>query len=340
MTTDPFRVGIVGCGAMGIEHAEALANTRTVQLVAVSDRDPSRAAALGRRFAVAAETSVESLVSQHDLDGVIVATPTMDHVASARLAAAAGKHVLLEKPAALTLDDLASIESACDDAGVTLMIGQTMRFDEVVGSAHAACADGAIGNPVYVNWVSNTSRRWPGGWRGWQTNAALSGGMALHLAIHSIDLALWILGNVPEQVYAMGSNVANPALEVHDFMQIGIRCRDGSNALLESQSTLAEAGASYLGLRVVGTEGQIQWSSTDDGASLGRSGPATAFAAASRRLEREISHFADVCTKRADPLITRHQAWNALAVAIAATQSIQTGRAVSVEGVRDGGDQR
>ncbi len=340
MTSDPFRIGIVGCGAMGEEHAEALAKTASVELVAVSDRDPSRADALARKFEAQSVQTVESLVVRDDVDGIIVATPTMDHVTTARTSAAAGKHVLLEKPAALSLDDLAAIESACDDAGVTLMVGQTMRFDDVVKSARDACVEGNIGDPVYINWVSNTSRRWPGGWRGWQTSSVLSGGMALHLAIHSIDLALWILDDVPDQVFAMGSNVAAPGLDVHDFMQIGIRCGDGSNALLESQSTLAEAGSAYLALRVIGTEGQIQWESKDDGAYLGQSGPRTAFAAASKRLEREILHFADVCTGKVDPIVTRAQAWNALAVAIAATESVKTGRAVRVTGARDGGSAR
>ncbi|MGA7669509.1 MAG: Gfo/Idh/MocA family oxidoreductase [Nitrolancea sp.] len=340
MTTDPFGIGVVGCGTMGKEHATAVANTPSVCLVAVSDRDASRATSFARQFDVKADSSIDALLSRDDVGGVIIATPTPDHVDSARRCAAAGKHILLEKPAALSLDDLASVEHACDDAGVTLMIGQTMRFDEVVKTAHDTCREGAIGTPVYVNWVSNTARRWPGGWRGWQTDTLLSGGMALHLAIHNIDLALWLLDDIPVQVYAQGNNIAAPGLDVNDFMQVGIRCRNGSTALLESQSTLAESGSSYVGLRLIGTEGQIQWSSNEDGAYVGQAGPRSSFAAASKRLEREIAHFAELCLGQVEPQVTRQQTWNALAVAVAATESIDTGRAISLINVRDGSDGR
>lgn len=337
MSSTPLGIGLVGCGAMGAAHAQAIAELPTTRLMAVFDPHLGQACSVARQHGAEVAPSVDELVNRSDIVAVLVASPTPDHHDTSLLAARHGKHVLLEKPAALSLEELQEMQSSCDAAGVTLMVGQTMRFDGVVNAAREACHDGQIGKPIYVNWVSNTVRRWPAGWRAWQTVHSQSGGMALHLGIHFIDLALWLLDDIPVRVYAQGSNVASPALDVYDYLQISIRCKGGANALLESHSSLPVSGQAYAGLRLVGTDGQVQWDTHENGAYVGVSGSASLTYAQRDRLPKEIAHFIDCCRGEAQQTVTADQTWYALAAAIAASESLDHGRAVEVSPMPRGG---
>jgi predicted dehydrogenase len=189
-----MRVAIVGCGGVGQKRARALGGAH---LVACVDPIKERAEALAR--AVNGESLVDwrAAIARRDIDIVIVAT-THNALAQITLAAAAaGKHVLVEKPAARTAAELEAVIAAAQRERVLVRVGFNHRYHPAVRKARILCLEGAIGDLLYVR-----GRYGHGGRLGyekeWRANPALSGGGELiDQGVHLIDLARWFLGDFP-----------------------------------------------------------------------------------------------------------------------------------------------
>jgi len=186
-------VGIVGCGLIGRRRAGALG---TARLVACADRQLERAEALARAAGAAeVERDWTRIVSRPDVDVVIVAT-TNDALAPITLAAVeAGKHVLVEKPAARSFVELAPVAAAATRAGVQVRVGFNHRYHPALQKARELVDMGAIGPLMFVR-----GRYGHGGRAGyekeWRADPALSGGGELiDQGVHLIDLARWMLGD-------------------------------------------------------------------------------------------------------------------------------------------------
>lgn len=333
MTDEPVDIAIIGAGTMGEWHARALGQVPGARVVAVVDAVAERAWRLAHACEARWYTSPDDLWAGMDIAGVVIATPSESHHELTVAAARAGMHVLVEKPAALSLAELGAMQRACSSAGVALLVGQTLRFGDLGRALHACAAAGDVGEPVYCHLVTNTRRPWPGGWRSWQTDAARSGGMALHLAIHNLDLALWLLDSPPAVVFAQGADLAAPGLGVSDYQHILVRCRNGASALVESHSSLVGRGNAYQSARLLGTRGQADWSIREDDLLIEDGGVRFAFGGLESAQRRLAEHFVACCRGEAAPLVTAEQARWALAAAVAANRSMASGDAVDAAAV-------
>lgn len=330
------RIGLIGCGAIGRQHADAIRQLPLATLATVHDPNQTRMAETARSHDARAVDSAQALCERDNIDAVVIATPTNTHRDLALMAMQAGKHVLLEKPVCLTLAELDEIQLAARNTGVVLLVGQSLRFDHITRTLHESVDAGDLGPLALFQWVSNTARPWPGGWRGWQTDPAQSGGMALHLGIHSIDLAIWLMGSAPARVYAQGANLAAPGLDVNDYLHISLRFENQANALLEVQSSLAGQGNRYQEVYALGPRGQAQWRLSDDRLLIGAGGMRFLSVDPSESMRLQMSHFVDCCQGRAEPIVTPEQARRSLATALAANESLKSGQAVDIANVKVG----
>ena len=136
---------MIGSGFMGLTYAEAIVSlVDGAELIAVSGG--SRAGKLAADYGVPAEESVDALVSRGDIDAVVVATPDQYRVEVTNKAAAAGKHVLVEKPMAPTVAECDEMIRACTAAGVSLGVVKTERFRRLTRKAKQLIDDGEIGS--------------------------------------------------------------------------------------------------------------------------------------------------------------------------------------------------
>jgi len=142
------RIGVIGTGQMGQVHAAAAQRVDGATLVSVAGG--SLAAGFAARFGVTADASTEVLLERREIDAVVVATPHTSHRGLVVAAAQRGKHVFLEKPMAVNLDECDAMSEACDAAGVTLMVAHVTRYLEAVSRARAAIDAGDIGEPRMV----------------------------------------------------------------------------------------------------------------------------------------------------------------------------------------------
>jgi predicted dehydrogenase len=193
--------GMIGSGYMARIHATAIADDPALmRLVAVAGG--SRAEAFASEFGVTADTSVDALLDRSDIDAVVVATPHTTHLPLVLAAAAAGKHVILEKPMALDVDECDQMIEACDRAGVHLSLAKITRFLDAVKAGHEIVASGGAGELVAIH-VHRLFAGYPN--TGWPLDPR-EGGAWLDWGSHGCDVVRWFAGSEPEFVVARASS--------------------------------------------------------------------------------------------------------------------------------------
>ncbi|GAA4491773.1 Gfo/Idh/MocA family oxidoreductase [Microbacterium panaciterrae] len=324
------RVAIAGSGVIAGDHVRALAALPGVEIAYVHGSDLGRAERLAA-LAPGAVATVDftRILADPTVVAVDVCNATPAHAPFTIAAGAAGKHVHVEKPAALTLADFDRMVAATEGAGTTLMVGQTVRFQPAVAALAAAIADGAVGQPrlAHVSWY--TGYVWPGGWRGWQLDRTRSGGHPVHNGTHLLDVAVWLLGRRPARVFARSFPSFAAGMPVHDSFQLIVRFDDDSLATLEISYSLAQPRDMFRRIVVAGTEGTVTHS-TDDDPVLHAAGAATPLPSVEGAMGRQLAHWIDLVQGRAEPVVRTGQVRAALAAALAAQRSLDTGRPIDL----------
>jgi predicted dehydrogenase len=251
-----LRFGIVGAGMVARYHADAIARTPGARLEAVCRGSPGREAETSARFGVPCEPNVAALLARRDIDAVCICTPSGLHAAQTIAAAQAGKHVLVEKPMALSLADADAMIDACARAGVRLGVALERRADPTFQAVRAAVAAGALGDltlgtvsvPYFRPQRYYDSAAWRGTW------ALDGGGTLMNQGIHLLDLLLWFMGDVAE-VQARAATLAR-AIEVEDCIAAALRFASGALGSVVA-TTVAAPGFPHR-VEVYGTAGGIQ----------------------------------------------------------------------------------
>jgi UDP-N-acetyl-2-amino-2-deoxyglucuronate dehydrogenase len=335
-------IGIVGAGIVARYHAQAIAQTAGARLVAVSRGDAARAAESAAEFGVPCETSIDALLARADVDAVCLCTPSGQHAAQAVAAAQAGKHVLVEKPMALSLPDADAMIAAAREARVLLAVAFQRRTEPAYQAVKAAVTSGSLGTlvmgaasvPYFRGQEYYDSAPWRGTW-------TLDGGGALmNQGIHLADLLLWFLGDVAE-VSARAATLAH-AIEVEDGVAATLRFASGALGALYA-TTAAAPGFPHR-IEVYGTKGGVQvegeavvrWhAGTPAPEPLQPGGAASAGSGASPtglpvtghvRLMRD---FVDSVREGRAPLVSGEEGRRSLALVLAVYESARTGAIVS-----------
>lgn len=195
--SSPLKIGIAGTGAIAqVAHLPVLSRLKGVKVTALCDNDLPKARALATRFEVAdVFDDIEDLLADTDVDAIAICTPNHLHESHAIAALTAGKHVLCERPLALTVAGAQRILSAASRSGRVIMVGMNHRFRRDVEAVRAFVAGGELGSVTDLR----------GGWHifrpsrqmlGWRLRRPESGGGALlDLGLPVIDVALWLVGN-------------------------------------------------------------------------------------------------------------------------------------------------
>lgn len=256
MTAPTFRVAFVGCGRISANHFEALSRIDGLDLVAVCDTVESRARAVGEQWGVPWFTSYEQMLSQVPCDVVSIATPSGMHPQHGIAAARAGKHVVSEKPMAISLSAADELVKACDDAGVQLFVVQQNRLNATVQLVKRALDKGRFGR-LYM---ANATVRWArpqeyydqAPWRGtWE----FDGGAFMNQASHYIDLIQWLVGPV-EGVMAKTATMAR-RIEAEDSGAALLKFRNGAIGVIEV--TMLTFPKNYEGsVTILGERGTVK----------------------------------------------------------------------------------
>lgn len=330
---------ILGTGMVARYHATAVAQTPGTRLVAVCGSGPERAEAAAR-FGAPYVDDYRALLARPDVDVVCICTPSGLHAEQAIAAARAGKHVLVEKPMALTLADADAMISASREAGVLLGVALQRRTDPVFKAVHASIVAGEMGRlvlgSVTVPYLRTQEYYDSAAWRG--TWALDGGGALMNQGIHLVDLLLWYLGDVTE-VQARSATLRH-AIEVEDCLTATLHFANG--ALGSIVATTAAAPGFPHRVEVYGDKGGVQlegegvarWPSRNNESKTENEGPAAAGAGANPAAISAVGHTALVSDLAAairegrSPLVPGEEGRRSLALVLAVYEAARTRQTV------------
>ena len=253
-----IRFGLLGCGRIAKRHSDLLGGNHIegARLVAVCDPVRARADAIASKFGVPAQYDIDDFLARKDIDAVSVLTPSGMHPAHVIACARAGKHVVVEKPMALRLQDADEMIRACDEAGVKLFIVKQNRFNVPVVKAREALEAGRFGRlilgTVRVRWCR---ARHPGRNRPGRGTWAYDGGVLSNQASHHVDVLEWFFGDVVS-VHARATT-ALAKIETEDTAVATLKFRNGALGIIEA--TTATRPADLEGsLSILGEKGTVE----------------------------------------------------------------------------------
>jgi len=200
-----ISIGLLGCGRIGKVHALSLARIASARLTAVADAVPAAAEALAASSG-AEMRSADEVIAATDIDAVIIATPTTLHYDQIHALAAAGKAIFCEKPIDLSAARAAECRAAVQAAGVGFFTAFNRRFDPNFAHLQAQLAAGVIGAPEIVVITSRDPSPPPISYIG------QSGGLFRDMMIHDLDMARFLLGEEPVEIFATGACLVDPAI--------------------------------------------------------------------------------------------------------------------------------
>jgi predicted dehydrogenase len=233
-----WRIGLIGCGWAGQQHARALrALGNRAQLCALADVDTALARELAKEWRIPVWTGdYRELLTRPEIDALSLCLPHSLHAPVAILAAQAGKHVLVEKPLATTLQEADAMIAAAQSAGVRLMVAENVRFDPVYRRAVALIQAGALGELFLIRISREHQKHLYMQQRPWFLREA-AGGILFSGGIHDFEL-LRMLGGDIEHVYALTGRKVLPEMSADDTSVVLAGMGNGAAALLTESFSL------------------------------------------------------------------------------------------------------
>jgi predicted dehydrogenase len=319
-----LNVGVIGLGEIGAIHCDALMQLPQAKLLAVADIDKGKAKQITQQTGAQPYQDYKELLAREDIDAVIVATPDHLHKEPCIHAAQAGKHILVEKPLAMTLEDCEAILEAVEKANVKLMVGFTLRFFPQYQHAKNSIEKGELGNLISLfarrtNLITQSQR--------------LKGrtGVLFFLGIHDFDVLRWMVGADAKEIYCIAAKHDRSSYKVEDETFTTIRFENSVIACAHIGWCIPEGHPSGFDFKldITGTNGLLNLDMMRQGVEKHVAGQ-TSFPPMASPLIAEDRSFVDAVLYNQNVSVTGEDGLKAVEMTLAALESIKTGRPVSL----------
>jgi predicted dehydrogenase len=252
------RWGVIGCGGIASRRTipEFVKMASKAELVSVMDISAERAEAVAKQFGIPHFCTTEQEVLAQDIDAVYIATPSNKHAEQTIMAAQAGKHILCEKPMAISVEEVDAMSAAIEKAGVKFMLGFCMRNNVYNRKARELVQSGKLGKMVMGRaeltcWYPPI----PGAWR--QNSKVSKGGAFVDMGTHCLDILEWIMGSKVVEVTGFQDLLVHEyPTNVDDTSTILVRFENGAHGVIDNYFNLPDAAAQNA-LELHGTKGSI-----------------------------------------------------------------------------------
>jgi predicted dehydrogenase len=339
----PLRIGIVGAGAIGRHNAVSAKQSPLAQIAGVFDTNAKAARDVAKQVAAPVFDSYEALLADPGIEAVLLSVPHHLHREMTLQAAAARKHLMLEKPLANTLEDADAMVAACQASGMTTTVNFSFRYLAQFQAARAMVAAGALGDITGVQVTTHSYREY-GYWLGarshsvddWRTDKTKAGAGFLFMNLcHVIDYIHFITGLKTDRLYAEYGTMGSPT-EVEDTVSISCRFRNG--AIGSFAGTTTKRGGNEAEDRIWGTHGSLSiagdtisvYSTREiDGRRPGKMHRVKC-ATPVNWTKEWVTGFAQAVRTGSTPPVTLREGWDNLAFIETALRSMVDGRALSV----------
>lgn len=254
MASKKTGIGIVGLGNIAATHADAILGLEEAVLAAGCSRSESNRTRFADSFNVRCTSDYDEFLSQEPLDVVTICTPSGTHLEYGKRAAEAGKHLIIEKPIEISVKRGQELIDCCRKNGVKLAVIYQNRFMESVIQMKKALVNGDIGEPVMarasVKWYRDQEYYARSGWRG--TLEMDGGGAVINQSIHTIDLLVWLLGNVVK-LSGFKTTRTHPGIEAEDNAVAVMEFERGVLGVFEASTSIVPAQPRLI--EINGTKG-------------------------------------------------------------------------------------
>jgi len=225
---------VAGCGVISRFHLDAIRSIEDAALCGVYDPVEASARAAAQAYGTRAYPDYDALLADPQVDAVCICTPSHLHAPLALQAVAAGKHVLIEKPVALTLEDCDAVAAAARAAGVQVGVVSQLRYGPAVARVKRALESGALGRitrcDLYMKYFRPQSYYDSGTWRG--TQAMDGGGALMNQGIHGVDLVRYLMGPA-DSIYALSGTLVRD-IEVEDTLTAVVAWHCGAQGVIQA----------------------------------------------------------------------------------------------------------
>lgn len=249
-----LRVGVIGSGRIGKVHIENISvRISSAEVVAVADPFFEEAKKFAEQFNIkSVSADYKEILSNPQVDAVLICSPTDTHSQYIVEAAEAGKHIFCEKPLDLSIEKIQKILSIVEEAGVKLMVGFNRRFDPNFSKVKQMVDKGDIGNPHILQITSYDPMPPP------PEYVAVSGGMFLDMTIHDFDMARFVIGSEVKEVYVKANVLIDPALGKAGDVDTAVTILFFENGAIGTIANSRQAVYGYdQRLEVFGSEGMV-----------------------------------------------------------------------------------
>lgn len=318
---------------MGRSLGRQLLEVADARLVGIADPSAAALTAASEELKAPGFATPEELLTQAEPDAVIIASPGFLHREHTELAASRGKHVFVEKPMAIRTDDCDAMIRAAEEAGVTLMVGQVLRYYPCWWQILELVKQGEIGEPWAVA-VTRISGGW-GGWsQPWRNSLEQSGGLLMEVNAHEIDFMCQVCGDVT-RVYAEAERYGEDPADYPNLCFVSMRFASGAVGLLHSSTV---AAVNDLTGKVQGSDGTIVYTNGFNGAGeiryARRDGESQSIRIRDIHVEqpvrKELRLFVEAVRNGTPPAVTGAEGRRNVAIARAAYESARSGQPVSL----------
>ena len=326
MDMNRIKIGLVGLGTAGMRHATAIRKSADAEIVGVADPAPN-AVQSAASLQVPCWTDYATMLREAASDAVVISLPHYLLADAARTAAVQHKHILLEKPMSITVDDARDVVRACDAAQVKLMVNFVHRFRAESRQAFDAIRSGAIGNVLLlVDMMASGYSQMPP-WI-WQRERS-GGGIMMYNGVHSVDRLIWLAGERVRQVTAASGTLAHP-VEVEDSLVGTLQFENGALGAIVQHKSQAQVMLGGWQTTVYGTTGSLKFTT---GEGLEIASEKEQVSSTTREDDRFLGAFQEfIAAIRQDraPSPSGADAVHALATVFALYEAATTGRRVAV----------
>lgn len=322
---EKLNIGVIGLGAIGQKHVEALAQVERANILGLADINREVAEKTAAKYGGKAFTDYKQMLALSELDAVIVATPDEIHTEPCLAAAKAGKHILVEKPIATTIEEAQAIIDAAEKAKVKLMVGFSLRFDLHFANMKKIVAAGKLGDLISVftrrlNVITQADR--------------INGrcGVLHFLGIHDFDALRWIVGSKPVSIYTEEStSIPKKYPQDNESFSI-IRFENGVRACSHIGWNLPvqHLGGRDFKFDIMGSKGALYVDQMRQGIEV-YSETLSKFPSVNAGLYFEDRAFVDCVLDDTPSPITGADGLAALKMVMGAVESIQTGLPVKLD---------
>lgn len=338
--SEKLGFGIIGGGMISRWHADSIKDIEDAYVLGVFDTNTENAEKFAKEYTCKVFSSVDEMLSSDEVDVVSICTPSGLHAEFAVKAANAGKHFVVEKPMAITKEQIEDIKEACEKNNVKGAVISQLRFTDAVQKAKKAIEEGRLGKivlgDIYMKYFRSDEYYKSAGWRG--TWAMDGGGALMNQGIHGIDILQYLVGKV-KSVYANCKTLARD-IEVEDTASLIVEYENGAMGVIQG-TTSVSPGYPRL-IEISGTKGSIaltedaitRWDIEGEEMELGSIADATNFKDPSGftndNHKMQIADLVSAIKENRKPVVDIYEGEKAVQIILSAYQSSNEERKVYI----------